>query len=153
MKKLIVVFISMFIAISTSQAFADVVYKRVTNVSPVYDSHYVSVPVTNYREVCREQTSMINSLAGAVVGGVIGNQFGGGSGREIATGVGAAVGAQAGANSSRRNECQIEPYTTYVREPRNSISHYIVTVEGGQTFRTTTYYRVGQIVTIRMTLE
>ena len=125
----------------------------VTNVREVFRIITIREPVTTRQDVCEENTGFGGAILGGVAGGLLGNQFGRGSGNAAMTALGAVAGAATGQNIARGQKCYPRDRVGYAEREEEVIDGYIVTVEGGEEFRTKTRYHVGDRVRIRSTID
>jgi uncharacterized protein YcfJ len=125
----------------------------VTNVREVFRVITIREPVTSREEVCEDDKGIGGAILGGVAGGLLGNQFGRGSGNAAMTALGAVAGAATGQNMTRGTKCYPRDRVSYTEREKEVIDGYIVTVEGGDEFRTKTRYHVGDRVRIRSTIE
>lgn len=147
---------AVLVMFSSSCAFADgqsVNMATVTNVREVYRVITIRDPITTREEVCEEDHGFGGAILGGVAGGFIGNQFGRGRGNAAMTALGAVAGAATGQNMARGTKCYPRDRVGYSEREKEVIDGYIVTVEGGEEFRTKTRYHVGDRVRIRSTIE
>jgi uncharacterized protein YcfJ len=154
--------IALAIVMSGTSAFADsiIVQGEVVSTNPVRSYISESVPYQNCTSYdVTERNTTDNQAAGAVIGAIVGNQFGKGDGKTAMTILGAIVGADQGRkNSNTRVEhhtemqCNVEWDTV-----RSHYRHGYETViyDGDQylTFHTTTRYRYGDNVSLRVQLQ
>jgi uncharacterized protein YcfJ len=148
MKKLM-----LFMLLLAVSAFGAESYLKVIDVREVYKTVIVNKPVDRVETVCENNDGTGGSIVGAIIGGVIGSQFGGGNGKLIATGTGAAFGALTGKELSSGSRCYDRRITDYIQDERETFSHYIITVEGGQKFKTQKYFNVGDRAHVQMSLD
>lgn len=125
----------------------------VTNVREVFRVITIREPVTTREEICEDDRGIGGAILGGVAGGIIGNQFGRGSGNAAMTALGAVAGAATGQSMARGTKCYPRERINYTEREQEVIDGYIVTVEGGEEFRTKTRYHVGDRVRIRSTIE
>ncbi len=125
----------------------------VTNVREVFRVITIREPVTTREEICEDDRGIGGAIIGGVAGGLIGNQFGRGSGNAAMTALGAVAGAATGQSMARGTKCYPRERINYAEREQEVIDGYIVTVEGGEEFRTKTRYHVGDRVRIRSTIE
>jgi uncharacterized protein YcfJ len=125
----------------------------ITNVREVYRIITIREPVATREEVCEEDQGLGGAILGGVAGGLLGNQFGRGSGNAAMTALGAVAGAATGQSMARGTKCYPRDRISYTEREKEVIDGYIVTVEGGEEFRTKTRYHVGDRVRIRSTIE
>jgi uncharacterized protein YcfJ len=125
----------------------------VTNVREVFRIITIREPITSQEEICEEESGFGGAILGGVAGGLIGNQFGRGSGNAAMTALGAVAGAATGQSLARGTKCYPRDRISYSEREKEVIDGYIVTVEGGEEFRTRTRYHVGDRVRIRSTID
>jgi uncharacterized protein YcfJ len=125
----------------------------VTNVREVFRIITIREPITSREEICEDDRGIGGAILGGVAGGLIGNQFGRGSGNAAMTALGAVAGAATGQSMTRGSKCYPRDRISYTEREQEVIDGYIVTVEGGEEFRTKTRYHVGDRVRIRSTIE
>lgn len=154
--KTITMLVSAFVIFSSAGAFADgqsANMATVTNVREVFRIITIREPITSREEICEDDSGIGGAILGGVAGGLIGNQFGRGSGNAAMTALGAVAGAATGQNMARGTKCYPRDRIGYTEREKEVIDGYIVTVEGGEEFRTKTRYHVGDRVRIRSTIE
>jgi len=154
--KTITMLIAASILFSSTCVYADgqsVTMATVTNVREVFRIITIREPVTAREEICEDGSGIGGAILGGVAGGFIGNQFGRGSGNAAMTALGAVAGAATGQNMARGTKCYPRDRISYTEREQEVIDGYIVTVEGGEEFRTKTRYHVGDRVRIRSTIE
>lgn len=125
----------------------------VTSVREVFRVMTIREPVTISEEVCETDPGIGGAIVGGVVGGLVGSRFGKGSGQAAMTALGAVAGAASGQKLAAETKCYLRDRISYVEHEREVIDGYIVTVEGGEEFRTKTRYQVGDRVRIRSTID
>ena len=154
--KTITMLIAASILFSSTCVFAEgqsVTMATVTNVREVFRIITIREPITTREEICEDDRGIGGAILGGVAGGIIGNQFGRGSGNAAMTALGAVAGAATGQNMARGTKCYPRDRISYTEREQEVIDGYIVTVEGGEEFRTKTRYHVGDRVRIRSTIE
>lgn len=154
--KTITMLIAASILFSSTCVYAEgqsVTMATVTNVREVFRIITIREPVTSREEICEDGSGIGGAILGGVAGGFIGNQFGRGSGNAAMTALGAVAGAATGQNMTRGTKCYPRDRISYSEREQEVIDGYIVTVEGGEEFRTKTRYHVGDRVRIRSTIE
>lgn len=154
--KTIIIFLAAITVFSSTCAFAEgqsVNMATVTNVREVFRIITIREPITSREEICEGDSGIGGAIIGGVAGGLIGNQFGKGSGNAAMTALGAVAGAATGQNMARGTKCYPRDRVSYTEREQEVIDGYIVTVEGGDEFRTKTRYHVGDRVRIRSTIE
>lgn len=154
--KTITMLIAASILFSSTCVYAEgqsVTMATVTNVREVFRIITIREPVTSREEICEDGGGIGGAILGGVAGGFIGNQFGRGSGNAAMTALGAVAGAATGQNMARGTKCYPRDRISYTEREQEVIDGYIVTVEGGEEFRTKTRYHVGDRVRIRSTIE
>lgn len=146
-----------------------VVYGKVTNVSPVYREVRVSNPVkecwqepVTHTKVRHGSSSAGGTLAGGIIGGVIGHQFGKGRGKKLATAVGTIIGAQVGHDANRGTQASHTRYTQYEEfcEVQQHVSYeevvdsYNVTYRyKGNRYQTNMPYDPGKRIKLKVSVE
>jgi uncharacterized protein YcfJ len=125
----------------------------VTNVREVFRIITIREPITSREDICEDDRGIGGAILGGVAGGLIGNQFGRGSGNAAMTALGAVAGAATGQSMARGTKCYPRDRISYTEREKEVIDGYIVTVEGGEEFRTKTRYHIGDRVRIRSTIE
>lgn len=154
--KTITLLIAASILFSSMCVYAEgqsVTMATVTNVREVFRIITIREPVTSREEICEDDRGIGGAILGGVAGGLIGNQFGRGSGNAAMTALGAVAGAATGQSMARGTKCYPRDRISYTEREQEVIDGYIVTVEGGEEFRTKTCYHVGDRVRIRSTIE
>ena len=147
-----------FASIISSSAYAfgegrSVTMATVTNVREIFRVITIREPITSREEICEEDRGIGGAILGGVAGGLIGHQFGRGSGNAAMTAIGAVAGAATGQSVTRGTKCYPRDRVGYTEREKEVIDGYIVTVEGGEEFRTRTRYHVGDRVRIRSTID
>lgn len=125
----------------------------VTNVREVFRVMTIREPVTTSEEVCENDPGIGGAVVGGVVGGLVGSRFGKGAGRGAMTALGAVAGAASGKKMAEDSKCYLRDRISYIEREQEVIDGYIVTIEGGEEFRTKTRYQVGDRVRIRAMIE
>ena len=69
------------------------------------------------------------------------------------TALGAVAGATSGKKMAEDSKCYLRDRISYIEHEQEVIDGYIVTIEGGEEFRTKTRYQIGDRVRIRSTIE
>lgn len=154
--KMITMLIAAAVMFSSAGAFAwgeSAAMATVTNVREVFRIITIREPVTTRQDVCEENTGFGGAILGGVAGGLLGYQFGRGSGNAAMTALGAVAGAATGQNIARSQKCYPRDRIGYAEREEEVIDGYIVTVEGGEEFRTKTRYHIGDRVRIRSTID
>lgn len=141
------------LAFATFGFSAESYLKTVTDVREVYKTVIVKKPIDRVETVCENDDGTGGSIVGAIIGGVIGAQFGQASGKLLSTGLGAVVGSNVGRENSKGSRCYDRRITDYTQDEKEVFSHYIITIEGGQKFKTQKYYNVGDKARIQMSLD
>lgn len=154
--KSILLLIAASILFSSTCVYAEgqsVTMATVTNVREVFRIITIREPITSREDICEDDRGIGGAILGGVAGGLIGNQFGRGSGNAAMTALGAVAGAATGQSMARGTKCYPRDRISYTEREKEVIDGYIVTVEGGEEFRTKTRYHVGDRVRIRSTIE
>jgi uncharacterized protein YcfJ len=154
--KAIILLIAVGILFSSTCVYAEgrsVTMATVTNVREVFRIITIREPITSREDICEDDKGIGGAILGGVAGGLIGNQFGRGSGNAAMTALGAVAGAATGQNMARGTKCYPRDRISYTEREQEVIDGYIVTVEGGEEFRTKTRYHIGDRVRIRSTIE
>ena len=125
----------------------------VIDVREVFRVMTIREPVTTSEEVCENDPGIGGTIVGGVVGGLVGSRFGKGAGRGAMTALGAVAGAASGHKMAEGTKCYMRDRISYIEREQEVIDGYIVTIEGGEEFRTKTRYQVGDRVRIRSTIE
>lgn len=125
----------------------------VTNVREVFRIVTIREPVTTSEEVCENDPGIGGAIVGGVVGGLVGSRFGKGAGQGAMTALGAVAGAASGKKMAEDTKCYLRDRISYIEREVEVIDGYIVTIEGGEEFRTKTRYQIGDRVRIRSTIE
>lgn len=135
-------------------AFSAEYYLRtVTDVKEVYKIIIVKKPIDRVETICENDDGSGGSIVGAIIGGIAGAQFGQGSGKLLTTGIGTLLGSKMGESSSKGTKCYDRRITDYTEEEREVFSHYVITIEGGQKFKTQKYYKIGDKARVQMSLD
>lgn len=156
MMKTIIMLIAAAVLFAGTSVFAEgqsVTMATVTNVREVFRIITIREPISSREEICEDDRGIGGAIIGGITGGLIGNQFGRGSGNAAMTALGAVAGAATGQSMTRGTKCYPRDRISYAEREQEVIDGYIVTVEGGEEFRTKTRYHVGDRVRIRSTIE
>ncbi len=154
--KTIIMLIAATVLFAGTSVFAEgqsVTMATVTNVREVFRIITIREPITSREEICEDDRGIGGAIIGGIAGGLIGNQFGRGSGNAAMTALGAVAGVATGQSMARGTKCYPRDRISYAEREQEVIDGYIVTVEGGEEFRTKTRYHVGDRVRIRSTIE
>ena len=154
--KTIIMLIAATVLFACTSVFAEgqsVTMATVTNVREVFRIITIREPISSREEICEDDRGIGGAIIGGITGGLIGNQFGRGSGNAAMTALGAVAGAATGQSMTRGTKCYPRDRISYAEREQEVIDGYIVTVEGGEEFRTKTRYHVGDRVRIRSTIE
>jgi uncharacterized protein YcfJ len=125
----------------------------VIDVREVFRIVTIQEPITTSEQVCENNPGIGGAIVGGVVGGLVGSRFGGGQGRGAMTALGAVAGAATGQRMTADTKCYMRDRISYIEREEEVIDGYIVTIEGGDEFRTKTRYQIGDRVRIRSTIE
>ena len=155
MKRLAILMLAMLILPCTGVYAEEGAAKMATviDVREVFRVMTIREPVTTSEEVCENDPGVGGAIVGGVVGGLVGSRFGKGSGRAAMTALGAVAGATSGKKMAEDTKCYLRDRISYIEHEQEVIDGYIVTIEGGEEFRTKTRYQVGDRVRIRSTIE
>ena len=155
MKRLAILMLAMLILPCTGVYAEEGAAKMATviDVREVFRVMTIREPVTTSEEVCENDPGVGGAIVGGVVGGLVGSRFGKGSGRAAMTALGAVAGATSGKKMAEDTKCYLRDRISYIEREQEVIDGYIVTIEGGEEFRTKTRYQIGDRVRIRSTIE